>query len=74
MPAYIVSLRPLVGARTSQQRHDAVAIVFVRDPLGRNAAAVQMLRELFGLTDAEANLAQALQAGIPLDEYARQMR
>ena len=43
------ALRPLVGARTSQQRHDAVAIVFVRDLLGRNAAAVQMLRELFAL-------------------------
>ena len=72
MPAYIVSLRPLAGARLREQRHDAIAVVFVRDPLGRNAAAARMLRELFGLTDAEANLAQALQAGVPLGEYARE--
>jgi DNA-binding CsgD family transcriptional regulator len=71
MPAYIVSLRPLVGARTSPLRHDAVATVFVRDPLGRNTAGARMLRELFGLTDAEASLAQALQSGIPLGDYAR---
>jgi DNA-binding CsgD family transcriptional regulator len=70
MPAYIVSLRSLIGTR-SRQRSDAVAIVFVRDPLGRNAAAARMLRELFGFTEAEANLAQALQSGVPLDDYAR---
>jgi DNA-binding CsgD family transcriptional regulator len=69
-PSYIVSLRPLTGARRSQRR-DAVAIMFVRDPLNRNAAS-RMLRELFGFTEAEASLAQALQAGVPLDDYARE--
>jgi PAS domain-containing protein len=69
-PAYIVSLRPLAGARRSRY-HDAVAILFVRDPLGRNAAAARMLRELFGFTEAEANLAQALQSGVLLEDYAR---
>ncbi len=70
-PAYIVSLRPLLDEKEGRQRHHSVAIVFVRDPLGRNAAAARMLRELFGFTEAEANLAQALQAGVPLDDYAR---
>ena len=55
-PAYIVSLRPLLDEKEGRQRHDSVAIVFVRDPLGRNAAAARMLRELFGFTEAEANL------------------
>jgi DNA-binding CsgD family transcriptional regulator len=69
-PSYIVSLRPLTGARNLQRR-DAVAIMFVRDPLNRNAAS-RMLRELFGFTDAEASLAQALQSGVPLKDYARE--
>ena len=30
------------------------------------------MRELFGLTEAEAALAQALQSGVTLTEYARQ--
>jgi DNA-binding CsgD family transcriptional regulator/GAF domain-containing protein len=71
MPAYVVSLRPLLAAR-SRQRNNAVAIMFVRDPLGRNPAAARMLRELYRLTAAEANLALAIQAGQSLPEYARQ--
>ncbi len=71
-PAYVVSLRPLAEWRMSRRYPDAIVIVFVRDPLGRNAAAARMLRELFGLTEAEASLAQALQAGVPLSEYARE--
>jgi len=38
--------------------------------MSRNAATIRMLRDIFGLTDAEASLAQALQAGTPLGEYA----
>lgn len=72
MPPYIVSLRPLGGTRMSPHQHDAVAILFVRDPLGRNPAAARMLRELFGFTEAEANLAQALQSGTLLEDYARE--
>jgi DNA-binding CsgD family transcriptional regulator/PAS domain-containing protein len=71
-PAYVVSLRPLIGARLDRQHHDAIAIMFVRDPLGRNPAAGRMLRELFHFTAAEANLALAIQAGLSLSEYARQ--
>ncbi len=63
---------PLGGTRTRERSRDAIAILFVRDPLGRNAAATRMLRALYGLTEAEANLAQALQAGVLLADYARE--
>ncbi len=68
---YLVSVRPLVAKPERWQSSRAIAVVFVRDPLSRSAAAVRTLRELFGLTEAEANLAQALQGGIRLAEYAR---
>jgi DNA-binding CsgD family transcriptional regulator len=70
-PAYVVSLRPLMGTRSSRHS-DAIAVIFVRDPLDRNPAAARMLRELYGFTAAEANLALAMQAGVSLPEYARQ--
>lgn len=72
VPPYVVSVRPLV--RTSRARHqiDAAMIVFVHDPLQNNAATARMLHDLFGLTDAEADLARALQAGTPPGDYARE--
>jgi DNA-binding CsgD family transcriptional regulator len=70
-PPYLLSVRPL--AETERiTKGSAVAIVFVRDPSSRNAAASRMLREVFGLTEAEASLAQALQSGVVLGAYARQ--
>jgi DNA-binding CsgD family transcriptional regulator len=68
-PAYVVSLRPLAGPH--RKEHEAVAIAFIRDPLGRAAGALHLLRELFGLTEAEANLALALQAGLSPVTYAQ---
>jgi hypothetical protein len=59
-PAYIVSIRPLLGAMP----HDAkcpVAVLFVRDLAARGAGDARMLRDLFGFTTAEASLACALQ-------------
>jgi DNA-binding CsgD family transcriptional regulator len=68
---YLVSVCPLLAASASGPASPhAVAIVFVRDPLARQPAAAGALRELFGLTEAEAGLAQALQAGVALNEYA----
>jgi DNA-binding CsgD family transcriptional regulator/PAS domain-containing protein len=70
-PPYYVSVRPLpAGDKRRGAEAQGVAIVFVRDPASRNAAATRMLREVFGLTEAEASLAQALQTGIALTEYA----
>ena len=73
LPPYLLSVRPLVATGRNRDMNDrAVAIVFVRDPVSRNPAATQILREVFGLTEAEANLAQALQAGKPIAAYARE--
>jgi DNA-binding CsgD family transcriptional regulator/PAS domain-containing protein len=71
-PSYFVSVRPLLDKQSERTRDtEAVAILFIRDPTGRNAAAACMLREVFGLTESEANLAQALQSGIALGDYAQ---
>jgi DNA-binding CsgD family transcriptional regulator/PAS domain-containing protein len=72
MPAYIISVRPLVDDRHDRRAHaSAAAIVFVHDPVGGNAPTTRLLREMFGLTEAEAGLAQALCDGVSLGEYAR---
>jgi DNA-binding CsgD family transcriptional regulator len=71
---YLVSVRPLLDRSHSRQSAKAVAIVFVRDPLARGAAAIGTLRDLFGLTEAEAALAQALQSGATVNDYARTRR
>ena len=49
----------------------AVALVLVRDPLSHRTVAGGLLRDVFGFTDAEANLAQAVLAGTSLAHYAR---
>jgi len=75
LPAYTVSLRPLFHRDTIAVQHaDAAILILIRDPLNRNVAASGMLRELFGLTQAEAQLAQALCTGINTRAYARQRR
>jgi DNA-binding CsgD family transcriptional regulator len=67
LPAYIVSMRPLVSGQTHSQ---ASVMVLVRDPLLRNAATIQILQDLFSLTKAEAHLAQALCTGTTTGAYA----
>jgi PAS domain-containing protein len=70
--SYLVSVRRLPDAHARSRPHaGAVAIVFVHDPRGQAAAAVKTLRDIFGFTDAEALLAQALLAGTPLGDYAQ---
>lgn len=72
-PPYLVSLRPLArGACETETRGQAIAIVFVRDPLRQDSAGDRLLVEMFGFTPAEAGLARAIQAGVPLDKYARE--
>jgi DNA-binding CsgD family transcriptional regulator len=71
-PGYLVSLRPLAGERSDAlPANGAAAILFIRDPLQGSGATVRTLRQVFGLTDAEAGLAAALQAGIAVADYAR---
>jgi DNA-binding CsgD family transcriptional regulator len=70
-PPYLVSVRPLA-------RHDggsdAVAIVFVHDPLKPKSGSRDLLRDTFGLTEAEAALAEALQGGMEVSDYASSRR
>jgi PAS domain-containing protein len=64
-PPYLASVRPIPSNRhAGRLETPADAVVFIRDPTSRNTAAIRMLREVFGLTEAEASLAQALQSGI----------
>lgn len=73
MLPYLLSMRPLLPAeRDGEVDVRAVAIVFVRDPLSRNPAASEVLREVFGLTRAEADVARALQSGMSAAQYARE--
>jgi DNA-binding CsgD family transcriptional regulator len=65
---YLVSVRPLLDKAAAK---GAVAVVFVRDPVSANAAPLRALREIFGMTKAEAHLAQAIQAGTPVSRYAQ---
>lgn len=74
-PGYFVAVRPVVRSDVLGARHGrAAVIVFVRDPLRDHAAAVGMLRAFFGLTEAEASVARALQSGTSLVDYAREHR
>jgi DNA-binding CsgD family transcriptional regulator/PAS domain-containing protein len=70
-PSYVVAVRPLPAQVRSARERESIAIVFVRDPVARHAAAPDFLRDLFGFTPAEAALAQALQAGVSPAQYAR---
>ncbi len=70
--SYFVSVRPLIDRDGPSRPSQAVAIVLVRDPFGRDAATIGALRDLFGFTQAEAALARALQSGVTLQDYARE--
>ena len=68
-PPYTVSVRPL--SRGKETGHpDAAAMLLVHDPLQQSSAAARMLRELYGLTNAEAQLVQALSGGMTAVAYA----
>jgi DNA-binding CsgD family transcriptional regulator len=72
VPPYFLSVRPVTHADTVRvSRRMAVALLFVHDPLARQRRAAEIFREALGLTEAEANLAQALQEGMAVTDYAR---
>jgi hypothetical protein len=56
--SYLVSVRPLPVGRRAGRAETAIAIiVFVHDRAKGNVAATSILREVLGLTEAEADLA-----------------
>jgi DNA-binding CsgD family transcriptional regulator len=72
---YIVSVRPLPrGERGANAGAAAAAIVFVHDPQARTPDVTRLMREVFGFTEAEASVAEALRAGVPLGDYARERK
>jgi DNA-binding CsgD family transcriptional regulator len=74
LPPYTVSVRPLPRASTGGSHPDAIAMLLIHDPLQRNSATTGMLRDLYGLTNAEANLVEALSGGMTAVAYARSRR
>jgi DNA-binding CsgD family transcriptional regulator len=70
LPPYTVSVRPLPRAGQPTARPSAVAMLLVHDPLQRTLSAGRMLQELHGLTNAEAQLVEALSTGMTAVTYA----
>jgi DNA-binding CsgD family transcriptional regulator len=72
---YFVSVRPIAGdGGAGRAESRACVAVFIRDPSARDAAAIRILSDVLQLTEAEAQLAQALQSGARLRDYARARR
>jgi DNA-binding CsgD family transcriptional regulator len=71
-PPLAISLRPFVSPESGVAGgEDALATLFVRDPAKRSGADADLLRRAFGLTPAEADVAEALRSGQSADDYAR---
>jgi DNA-binding CsgD family transcriptional regulator len=70
-PSYLLSVRPLLDPK-GEPYGQPCAMVFVRDPLTHRSVDLVTLREVFGLTEAEACLAKSLQAGQAPANYARE--
>ena len=71
-PPYLVSVRSLnVSGRMQGRPGNAVVAVFIRDPVATRPAEISTLRQAYGFTEAEADLARAVQAGISPSSYAR---
>ncbi|MGH6736052.1 MAG: hypothetical protein ACRECX_08230 [Methyloceanibacter sp.] len=69
---YLLSLRPILRSEAGRSGYHApVAMLFVHDPSPPGQRKPQALREALGLTAAEARLAQALQGGASVADYAR---
>jgi DNA-binding CsgD family transcriptional regulator/PAS domain-containing protein len=71
LPPYTVSVRPLLRAGGETTHPEAAAMLLVHDPLQQNFAAGKMLQDLYGLTNAEAQLVQALGTGMTAVAYAK---
>jgi DNA-binding CsgD family transcriptional regulator/PAS domain-containing protein len=74
LPPYTISVRPLRARPEAAENPDAMAMLLVHDPLQRHLSSARMLQELYGLTNAEAHLVQALSSGMTAVAYARSRR
>lgn len=68
-----VLVRSIPLGPLSEGRHRPAAVAYIRDPERKLHLSQKLIRHLFGLTAAEANLALLLADGLTLDEAARQL-
>lgn len=73
-PSLGVLVRSIPLGPLSESRHRPAAVAYIRDPERKLHLSQKLIRHLFGLTAAEANLALLLADGLTLDEAARQLR
>jgi DNA-binding CsgD family transcriptional regulator len=68
-PPFSISIRPALAPKDLSE--DVLALMFIHDPLTRDAGAAELFRQAFGLTPAEADVANGLRSGLSADGYAR---
>jgi DNA-binding CsgD family transcriptional regulator/PAS domain-containing protein len=68
---YTVSVRPLLHTASETLHPDAAVMLLMHDPLLQNLTTGRVLQELYGLTNAEAQLVQALGTGMTAVAYAQ---
>jgi DNA-binding CsgD family transcriptional regulator len=68
---YPVLITPILGRSEHSSMTDAAAIIFISDPQIRDVSIVNVLMEMYGLTPAEAELAELLSQGRSLEEAAK---
>ncbi|AMN47891.1 hypothetical protein ACG33_12445 [Steroidobacter denitrificans] len=69
-----VLVRPIPIGEYSEGRHRPTAVAFIRDPEQKSQFSLETVRNLFGLTAAEATLALLLANGLTLDEAAAELK
>jgi len=68
-----ILIRPIPLGEWSEGRHRPAVAAFIRDPERKSHPPYELLRQLFGLTAAEATLALLLANGLTLDEAAAEL-
>lgn len=68
-----IVIRTIPLGEWSEGQHRPAVAVFIRDPERKSQASNELLRQLFGFTPAEANLALLLANGLTLDEAADEL-
>lgn len=69
-----VLVRAIPLGPLSEGGHRPAAVAYIRDPERKLHLSQKLIRHLFGLTAAEANLALLLADGLTLDEAARELK
>jgi DNA-binding CsgD family transcriptional regulator/PAS domain-containing protein len=68
--SYPVLITPILGRSGQSTMADAAVVLFISDPEFRDVSFANVLTEVYGLTPAEAELAQLLAQGRSLEEAA----